>query len=117
MIHKLSPSWIWRDAGRDKGNNDTQESAFIVAYRYILLQKQCEIFSDFCLNRFVEVLAFCMPSTDHPFAKTCCHFNLYMINVSAVADRCKYYMLLLRKILVKLRYQRTDTKETEPECI
>lgn len=64
MIYKLSPLWVWQDAGRDKGNNDMQGSAFIVAYRYILLQKQCEVFSDFCLNQCtVEVLAFCMPSS------------------------------------------------------
>ena len=42
-----------------------QDSAFIVAYRYILLQKQYKVFSDFCLNQhFIEVVAFCMPSTD-----------------------------------------------------
>lgn len=34
MIYKL---WVWQDAGRDKGNDDMQESNFIVAYRYILL--------------------------------------------------------------------------------
>jgi hypothetical protein len=68
MIYKLSPSWVWQDAGRDKRYN-MQEPAFIVVYRYITLQKPYEVFSDFCINqRFVEVLAFCTPSTDHPFA-------------------------------------------------
>jgi len=43
MIYKLSPSWVWQDAGRGKGNNDMQGSALIVAYRYILLQKQTSV--------------------------------------------------------------------------
>lgn len=46
-----------------------QNSAFIVAYCYILLQKQYKVFTDFCLNQhFIEVLALSMSSTDHPFA-------------------------------------------------
>jgi len=48
-----------------------QESAFIVAYCYILLQKQYEIFSDFCLNQhFVYKFwhPLCHPQTIHlPF--------------------------------------------------
>jgi hypothetical protein len=68
MIYKLSPSWVWQDTDTDKGNNDMQESAFILAYCYLLLRKQYEVFSD-CLNQHsVEVLAFCISSTDHPFA-------------------------------------------------
>jgi hypothetical protein len=68
MIYKLSPSWVWQDAGRDT-RNYMQESAFIVAYRYISLQKQYDVFSNFCINQcFVEVLAFCTPSADHPLA-------------------------------------------------